>query len=211
MPKRVLQCLIAAMAATVLAPAAPAAALAPIALDGQALSAGHIRTAELKRLQSAPQVTAFGVVLDPGPLVTLASQVTAARGSAAAARAKAALARSEARRATGLYRAHHNISKAALQSAQSGFEVAQTEQAAAAARLVQFQTRMLANWGPELSAAASSGKAPLPDLESGASALVEVSLPIGQALGHPPAIASATTPEGQKVQLRLLSRAPRTA
>ena len=211
MPKRVLQRLVAAMAATILARAAVAGALAPIALDSQALSAGHIRTTELKRLQSAPQVTAYGVVLDPGALVTLSSQVAAARGAAAAARAKAALARSQARRATGLYRIHHNISKAALQIAQSGFEVAQAGQATAAARLVQLKTRMLAHWGPKLSAAARSGKAPLPGLESGASALVEVNLPLGQALAHPPEIASATTPEGQKVLLHLLSRAPRTA
>lgn len=211
MPKKVLQCLVAAMVATILAPVALAAALPPIALDSRALSAGQILTVRLKRLKSAPRISAYGVVLGPGSLVRLASQVTAARGAAAAASAKATLARSEARRAIGLYRTHHNISKAALQSAQSGLEVAQAEQAMAVAELLQLQTRMLAHWGPKLSAAARSGKAPFPGLESGASALVEVSLPLGQALAHPPEIASATTPEGRKVRLRLLSRAPRTA
>lgn len=211
MPKRVLQYLIAGTAAALFASAALADALAPIALDARALSAGQIQTVRLKSLKSAPRISAYGVVLGPGSLVTLASQVTAAREAAAAARARAALARSEARRATGLYRAHHNISQAALQSAQSALEIAQAAQATAAAELLQLQTRMLAHWGRRLCVAARSGKAPLPDLESGASALVEVSLPLGQALVHPPALALARTPEGQKVRLHWLSRAPRTA
>ena len=197
MSKRVIQCLAAAMAAALLAPVAPAAGLAPIKLGPQALLAGRIRTARLRRLESAPRLSAYGIILDPGPLATRASQVIAAR-------AQAALARSEARRAAGLYRAHHNISQAALQSAQAGLQTA-------AATLMQLKTRMLAHWGPKLSAAALSGSAPVRGLETGTAALVEVSLPLGQALAHPPTTASATTPDGEKVQLRFISRAPRTA
>ena len=197
MSKRVFQSLVAAMAAAILAPAAPAGGLAPVKLGPQALSAGQIRTAGLRRLESAPRLSAYGIVLDPGPLAMLVSQVIAARASAA-------LARSEARRAAGLYRAHHNISQAALQTAQAGLETA-------AATLMQLKTRMLAHWGPKLSAAALSGSAPVRGLETGTAALVEVSLPLGQALAHPPTTASATTPDGEKVQLRFISRAPRTA
>lgn len=197
MSKRVIQCLGAAMAAALLAPVAPAAGLAPIKLGPQALSAGQIRTARLRRLESAPRLSAYGIVLDPGPLATRAAQVIAAR-------AQAALARSEARRAAGLYRAHHNISQAALQSAQAGLETA-------AATLMQLKTRMLAHWGPKLSAAALSGRAPVRGLETGAAALVEVSLPLGQELERPPANALATTPDGEKIWLRFVSPAPRTA
>lgn len=211
MPKKMMLCLVGAMAAAMLAHVAPAAGLTPVRLDAQALSAGQIRTARLKRLESAPRVSAYGIVLDPGPLVTLASQVIAARGAATAARAKSALARSEARRATRLYRAHHNVSQAALQSAQSSLQIAEAEQATAAAKLVQLQTRMLAHWGPELSAAALSSRAPLPGLEKGAAALVEVSLPLGQALGNPPTEAPASTPDGETVRLRFIGRAPRAA
>ena len=197
MSKRVIQCLAAAMAAALLAPVAPAAGLAPIKLGPQALLAGQIRTARLRRLESAPRLSAYGIVLDPGPLAMLASQVIAAR-------AQAALARSEARRAAVLYRAHHNISQAALQSAQAGLETA-------AATLMQLKTRMLAHWGPKLSAAALSGRAPVRALETGAAALVEVSLPLGQGSERPPANALATTPDGEKIWLRFISPAPRTA
>ena len=197
MSKRVIQCLAAAIAAAVLAPVAPAAGLAPVKLGPEALSAGQIRTVRLRPLESAPRLSAYGIVLDPGPLATLASQVIAAR-------AQAALARSEARRATDLYRAHHNISQASLQSAQAGLKTA-------VATLMQLNTRMLADWGPRLSVAALSGRAPAPALETGTAALVEVSLPLGQALAHPPTTALATTPDGEKVQLHFISRAPRTA
>ena len=197
MSKRVFQPLVAAMAAAILAPAAPAGGLAPVKLGPQALSAGQIRTAGLRRLESAPRLSAYGIVLDPGPLAMLVSQVIAAR-------AHAALARSEARRAAGLYRDHHNISQAALQTAQAGL-------ATAAATYMQLHTRILAHWGLKLSDAAVSARAPVPALETGMAALVEVSLPLGQALAHPPTTASATTPNGGKVQLRFISRAPRTA
>lgn len=197
MSKRVIQCLAAAMAAAFWVPMALAAGLAPIKLGPQALSAGQIRTARLRRLESAPQLSAYGIVLNPGPLATRASQVITAR-------AQATLARSEVRRAAVLYRAHHNISQAALQSAQTGLETA-------AATLMQLKTRMLAHWGPKLSAAALSGSAPVRGLETGAAALVEVSLPLGQELERPPANALATTPDGEKIWLRFVSPAPRTA
>lgn len=196
MPKSAIRFLAAVMTAAVV-PVALGAGLAAVALDTRAMSAGQIRAVQLQRLESAPRITAYGMVLDPGPLVTLASQVVAAR-------ATSALAHSEAQRATSLYRAHHNISQAALQSAQSGL-------ATATATLTQVKTRMLTDWGPRLSAAALSGKVSLPRLENGTVALVEVSLPLGQVLRDAPAIAWATTPDGEKVRLRLISRAPRTA
>ena len=197
MSKRVIQCLAAAIAAAILAPAAPASGLVPVKLGPQALSAGEIRTVQLIRIESAPRISAYGVVLDPGPLATLASQVIGARASVA-------LARSEAQRATGLYRAQHNISQAALQTAQARLETA-------VATYAELQTRMLAHWGAKLADAAVSARAPVPALETGTAALVEVSLPLGQALAKPPTMAWATTPDGEKVQLRFISRAPRTA
>jgi hypothetical protein len=211
MTKSALQWGFAALAALSVVRGAVAAGLAPVMLGPQALAAEQIRTTRLKRLTSAPRISAYGIVLGPGPLVRLASQVIAARGAVAAARAEAALARSEALRATGLYHARHNISQAALQRARSVLEVAEARQATARAELVQWKTRMLARWGPRLCAAALAASAPLPELESGAAALVEVSLPLGQTLGNPPAMALATTPDGGKVPLRFISRAPRVA
>ena len=210
MSKRAVSCAFAAIVAVIVGRAA-AAGLAPVTLEPQALTAGRIRTTRLKRLKSAPRICAYGIVLGPGPLVRLASQVIAARGARSAARARAALARDEDLRASGLYRAQHNVSRAALQRARSGLEVAEAQQATASAELLQLKTRMLAHWGARLSAAALSGSAPLPELENGEAALVEVSLPLGEALGDPPSMASASTPDGEKVRLHFISRAPSAA
>jgi len=210
MRKTLSQSLAAAMAVSIVAPAALAATLHRVTLDAQAVSAGQIRTIGLKRLDAAPRVSAYGRVINPGPLVTLASQVIAARSAVDAARAEAALARSAAVRAAGLYRARHNISLAALQRARASLAVAEAKRASAVARLVQFKTRMLARWGVRLSAAALSARAPLPELETGAAALVEVSLPLGESLRHPPARAQAMTPDGERLRLHLISRAPGT-
>ena len=211
MPKNVFLPLVAALAVALGAHVARAAGLAPVTLDAKAISAGQIRVARLIRLTASPRISAYGFVLDPGPLVTLAADVVAARSAAAAASARAALARSEASRAVHLYRAQHNISQAALQSAQSTLAVAEADRATAAAQLGQLRTKMLADWGSTLSTAALSGSAPLPRLEKGAAELVEVSLPLGQGLADPPAEASATTPDDELVQLRFVSRAPRAA
>ena len=211
MPKNVFLPLVAALAVALGASVALAAGLAPVTLDAKAISAGQIRVARLMRLTASPRISAYGFVLDPGPLVTLAADVVAARSAAAAASARAALARSEARRAVHLYRAQHNISQAALQSAQLTLAVAEADRATAAAQLRQLRTKLLADWGLKLSAAALSGSTPLPRLEKGAEALVEVSLPLGQGLADPPAEASATTPDDELVQLRFVSRAPRAA
>lgn len=211
MPRRVFPLLVAALAVAMGANVALAGGLAAVTLDAKAISAGQIRLARLKRINASPRISAFGFVLDPGPLVSLMADVVAARGAAAAAGARTALARSEAHRAVHLYRAHHNISQAALQSAQSSLAVAEADQATATARLAQLRTEMLADWGPTLGAAALSGRAPLTRLENGVAELVEVSLPLGQALPKPPVEASATTPSGKVVRLRLISRAPRVA
>ena len=211
MPKSVFQYLAVALAVTSAGNVALAAELAPVTLEAKAISAGQIRVARLVQLTASPQISAYGFVLNPGPLVTLAADVVAARSAATAASARAALARSEDRRAVHLYRAHHNISRAALQSAQSTLAVAEADRATAVAQLAKWRTMMVADWGSKLSAAALSGSAPIPRLETGAAQLVEVSLPLGQGLPDPPAEVSATSPSGGTVQLRFVCRAPRTA
>lgn len=211
MRKRSLRCVVMLITTVWVARVAPAASLASVALDAKAISSGQIRTAPLRRIVRAPLIAAYGIVLDPGALVRLSTQLVAERGKVTVARARAALARSEAGRAADLYRAQHNISQAALQTALSDLQIAVTDQATVAAQLSELKVTFRARWGTRLAAAAASGTAPLPQLESGAEVLVEVSLPLGQALVVPPVGASATTPDGEQVALRLVSRAPRVA
>ena len=211
MHNRVISRLGTALVVIVMAPAALAAGLGPVRLGAQALSAGQIRTISLQRLESTRDVTAYGIVLGPERLVTLVSEVVAARSVLAAARARAVLAREEASRAERLYHARRNISEAALQRAQSALAVAQSAQLSAAATLGQLKSRLLAQWGPQFSRSTGARSAPLSTLESGTDVLVEVSLPFGRIVRNPPEVASAATPSGDDVQLHLISRAPRTA
>lgn len=211
MRRKFLKCFVLAAVVATAVRTASAQPLAPVTLDAKAISAGGIRTSALQRAERAPQTTAYGIVVDPGPLITLSAQIAAARSKVAAAQATAALARSEAVRAAGLYRARHNISLAALQTAQSRAQVAEADRATAQAQLAEIKARARTDWGPTLAAAAETAAAPLPQLESGAQLLVEVSLPLGQSLPALPADLAATTPDGERVALRLVSRAPRAA
>lgn len=199
------------VAAIAAAGSAGARELSTVTLDAKAVSAGGIRTVELQQVERAQTISAFGIVLDPGPLINLAAQISAARGKLAAAHAAAALARSEAARATHLYGNQHNISQAAFQAAQAHLQVAQAEQASAQAQLRELMARARTDWGARLGAAAASGAAPIPQLESGTQQLVEASVPLGQSLPRVPTHAQASTPDGQPVALRWISRAPRAA
>ena len=200
-----------AVAAIAAAGTAGAQQLSTVTLDAKAISAGGIRTVALQQVLRAPRIAAFGIVLDPGPLITLSAQIAAARGKLAAAQAATALARSEAARAADLYGAQHNISLAAFQAAQSHLLVAQATQASAQAQLGEIMARARTDWGTRLGAAAASGAAPLPQLGSGVQQIVEVSLPLGQSLPAASTDPQASSPDGKRVALRLVSRAPRAA
>jgi len=117
----------AALAAATIASVGTAGAqpLSTVILGSKAMSAGGIRTIALRQTRRAPCVAAFGVVLDPGPLISVSAQIAAARGKLAAAQAATALKRSEAARASNLYRTQHNISQAAFQAAAPPFQVAE--------------------------------------------------------------------------------------
>ena len=190
---------------------AAAGQLATVTLDAKAIAAGGIRTAALQQVTRAPRVSAYGLVLDPGPLITLSAQIAAARSTLAAAQATTALARSEAARAADLYRSQHNISQAAFQAAQSRLRVAEANQANAQAQLTGLDARARTDWGAKLATAAASGAAPLPQLGSGAQQLVEVSLPLGQSLPAVSTDPAASTPDGKHVTLHLVGRASRAA
>ena len=205
------KCAALAIAAAAAAGTAAAGQLATVTLDAKAVAAGGIRTAALQRVKRAPRIAAYGIVLDPGPLITLSAQIAGARSKLAAAHATTALARSEAARAADLYQSQHNISQAAFQAARSRLQVAEADQANAQAQLTGLDARARTDWGARLAAAAGSGAAPLPQLGSGTQQLIEVSLPLGQSLPALSTDPAASTPDGEDVALRLVDRAPRAA
>lgn len=190
---------------------AAAGQLATVTLDAKAIAAGGIRTAALQQVKQAQRVSAYGLVLDPGPLITLSAQITTARSTLSAAQATTTLANSEATRATNLYRSQHNISQASFQAAQARLQIAEADQAKAQAQLAEIYARARTDWGAKLALAAASGATPLPQLGKGAQQLVEVSLPLGQSLPAVSTDPAALTPDGKRVSLHLVDRAPRAA
>lgn len=194
-----------------LATPAALAAPAPVHLDPKAVAAGEIRTEPLGAVSRAARIGAYGTVLDPARLATASANMKVADAEVAAADAKLKLAQSGAKRAAGLYREHHNISTAELQSAEAGSGVAVANLAVARAKLTALRARLRADWGPVLAKAIDSGAGPLPDLENGTASLVQVSLPLGQALETPPSTATALGPDGARLSLRLLGPSPQVA
>ncbi len=188
---------------------APAAS-AVLTLDPKAVAAAQIRTTRVEAAPTAPPIAAYGWVLDPAPLAGLAGQLASAGSEVAAARARLALAKSAARRAEALYRADHNVSMATLQNAQAALDVAAARLRGAATQLAMLRAQARATWGARLAHALDAGISPLPQLSSGATLLVRVSLPLGQTSQHP-AQAEATTPDGARMALEFFSPAPQAA
>jgi len=182
-----------------------------VRLDGTALKAAQLHLQALERSRRAPQIAAYGIVLDPTPLAARSADLAAARGKIAVDKAKASLAAAAEARAQGLYRTGQNIALAELQKAQSQLAVAKADQAMAAAALAESKARIRAAWGAALTAAITSNADPLPALEEGKKLLVRVSLPLGAHFSDPPRMASATTPDGTHITLHFVGRSPRAA
>ena len=190
---------------------AQAGSLDTLSLDGTALKAAQLHMQALERSRRAPQIAAYGIVLDPAQLAALSAERAAAGSKIAVDEAKASLAAAAAARAQALYSAGQNIALAALQNAQSQLAVAKADQAMAAAALVELKARARAAWGSALAAAIESRTDPLAALEEGEELLVRVSLPLGTRFSDPPRTASATTPDGTHITLHFVGRSPRAA
>ncbi len=200
-----------ALAAISVVHAAWASGLPPVTLGARTVAAGRIRTMRLTSLKSAPQLPAYGIVLDPVALTRQITQILSARSAVSAASAEAALAGAAARRATDLYRARQNISRAAMQRAQAALLVAEARYSRAKAHIAQARTRFLAHWGVKLTAASLTADRLVSSLEHGTMRIIEVSLPFGEALHRPPRFATAKCPDDSTLTLRFLSRAPRVS
>ena len=211
MRRTVPACVVLALLAIAVAGSACAAPPAGITLDAKSQAAGRIRTAPLQAAEGAQRVAAYGVVLDPGPLIRLAADIAAARGRLAVAAAKLALARGQAARASELYRDGHNVSEAHYQDALARLRVAEADESEARAQAREVAARARSDWGARLAAAAADGAAPLPQIEGGSLRLVEASVALGASLPGAPAAPVAVLPDGAHVRLRVVGQAPRAA
>ena len=183
---------------------------AVVRLESAALKAAQLRIEALARSRRAPQIAAYGIVLDPSQIAAASAEIAAARNKLVMDEAKESLAAAAAARTEMLYRARENVALADLQKAQSQLAVIKADKATARASLAETKARIRAAWGPALAAAIASNSAPLPALEVGSKRLVLVSLPLGAGFSDPPPTATASAPDGTRITLAFVNRSPRT-
>ena len=165
---------------------------APFKVDPAAQQDGGVVVQTLTAVQSAPTRSADGLVLDPGRLIGLRSQIQVAQaGKTVAAQALG--------RAQQLYRAGHNIAMAQLQRSEAA-------NATATARTDALIAKARADWGPVLGKAIISGAPILQALSKGQSVLIEVAV-AGPRL-KPPTSAMARG-DGGLVRLHYIGTASR--
>lgn len=173
-----------------------AEAPAPAAEKAEKPAAGNdIVVASPKSVVLTPEVSGYGRVLDPAPLVALAAD-------AAAAQAAAEASASELARAAGL---HDHGDNASLQVVEAAQAVARRDRA----QLMTAQSRLVAGWGRE--AAAHSDFATLArELTVGDAALVRIDLPPEGALTSLPSTARVSPILGSPAwhEVALLGAAP---
>jgi len=155
--------------------AAERAAPRPVAADGDMQQRLGVQTEALAAAAAPAAVTSTARVLDPGPLIQLDSELTAAAAATTASRAEAARTRK-------LYDADRTASSRAL-------ETAQAQAQADAQRSGAAQRRLLLEWGAGVAGLSGARRsALLSDLANVRAELVRVELPAGLAV---PAVGTA--------------------
>jgi hypothetical protein len=166
---------------------------APITVDSSDQHAAGIVVRRLNPVTFTPHRSAYGVVLDPGPLIALRSQIVAAQVSRRFAAQSLA-------RAQLLYRTNHNIAMAALQGAEERYATADANEVALVAKA-------RADWGAQLGSALAKGEPIIQALSDGKASLIEAAV-TGKPL-DPPASASGRVSGGARISLRRIGTAAR--
>jgi hypothetical protein len=135
----------------------------PLVLTASQREAVGIRVEQPLPLRSAPQIEAFGTVLDPASLVADLGRLDSTRAAAAAAGAEAAR----------LERLYHEEAQASLRAWQAA--QAQAVETEAQARAAAVSLRL--EWGPLASWSAARRQALLAALEAGTQTLLRADVP----------------------------------
>jgi hypothetical protein len=132
-----------------------------------------LETERLNAVTQSQEATAYGVVLDPGPLAALDAELASTRAAVAASRA-------EYERARLLHSEQQNVSL-------KDFEIARAKFQADQAQLNLLNHRLADEWGTKISAMAPAKRASLIDaLTKRIAGIVRLSLPPGQSLSQEP-------------------------
>ena len=167
----------------------------PLSLTASQQQAVGIRTDHPLPLSSAPQIEAYGTVLDPAVLVADAGRVASTRAAAAAAAA-------DAQRQERLY---HDEAGASLKSWQAS--QAQSVEADAQARAAEIAFRQ--QWGPLAGWSGAQRQSLLDTMTRGKEVLLRADVP-GQSVVGAPDPRALVQVDGVNVAARVLGALPRS-
>jgi hypothetical protein len=168
---------------------------APLVLSASQREAVGIRIEQPLPLRSAPQIEAFGTVLDPASLVADLGRLDSTRAAAAAAGAEAAR----------LERLYHEQAQASLKAWQGAQAQAVATEAQASAAAVSFRLE----WGPLASWSPARRQALLAALDAGSRTLLRADVPgshVSGAVGE----RALLSVDGVNVGAQVLGTLPRT-
>lgn len=183
-----------------------------VLVDAAAARANGIVVAPADAAGSADRTMAYASVVDVATLADLSGAIATARTQAAAAFAKATASRAAYERATALYKDEQIGSLAAAQAAEATWRADAAGRAAAASAVAVQSAVALQAWGPAIGRSLATGDPLVARLLARQTMLVQLTLPPATttaASSRPPVSASAQTPGGGRVRLRLLSVATR--
>ena len=179
---------------------------------GQALQAqAGIRTQTLVPARYRSQVRAYGLVLDPQPLLALRASYATALGQLGVARAVATTSQREYERLRLLNRDDQNVSIKTVQVAQGAYQSAQARLAAALTNVANLQQTAITQWGPVLARwVLHHATGPLTRLFNGQDALLLVTLPPGLALPSMPTVVQVDNGNMPASAATLVSASPQS-
>ncbi len=144
-----------------------------VTLEKEKADALELAKAEVQAAELTPQRIAFGRVLDPTPIITLDSDLSAADAALAASR-------SEFERAQSLFKAGENVAKKVFETAEAQFRSDEIKATA-------LRRTALLNWGAEFAALDPAGRRAFIDrFLKDEAALVRVDILPGDAISEPP-------------------------
>jgi hypothetical protein len=168
---------------------------------------------EVREMQSAPyqgRVDAYGSVLELRALAGAANALASANAQRVSARARAAVSRAGLARARFLFKDERNFSRAQLQAAQAVFETDEANLRAAQVQAGNAAAEAYQAWGPVLARSLASNRPLTVSLLQHEAVLIQVTLPLGVPMPHPPQTAAIESAGGRPVQARLVSAAVST-
>jgi hypothetical protein len=144
----------------------------------------ELQAAPLEAAEFQPELTAYGTVLDPAPLLAL-------QGDLAAARAALETSGRVAERAKALFAQDENVSRKTLEAAES-------DERADEIKLKTTQRSLELDWGSAIAGLDAAAQQALADqLAAHRTALLRVDLPIGDTIAETPSLARVTV-DGRK-------------